>query len=226
MAKRYYLNIPDAEFDLWLENFISFVKSKAFPAGATPAAWTFIDADDFDEVKDAQTGWKTHYDAFLATPTKAKRQEKDDAKAAAKKIVGPFVQHNLYHKKITNGERVSAGVPVRDIIRTMHIVVTETVEFFFRLKNIREIEVHFKVSGSEGKGKPSGYKGAVIVWEVLDTPPVRPQELKHHALASKTPYLLTFDETQRGKTVYVALCWENNRANQGPWSEIHSAIVP
>ena len=35
-----------------------------------------------------------------------------------------------------------------------------------------------------------------------------------------------FDETERGKTVYVALTWQNERGIRGQWSDIKSAIVP
>ena len=226
MARRYYLDLPDAQFDLWLNNFVSFVQTKITMVGSTPPEWPFIDADDFEEVKNAQTDWKTHFTAFLASPTTSNRTGKDEAKARTKKVVGPFVQGNLYHKKITNAERISAGVPVRDIVRSVHIIVTELVDFFFRLKGIREIEVHFKVAGSDSKARPTGYTGAVIVWDVLDSPPARPQELKRHALATKSPHVLAFDESERGRVCYVAMCWENGRAIQGGWTEIYSAIVP
>jgi hypothetical protein len=30
----------------------------------------------------------------------------------------------------------------------------------------------------------------------------------------------------RGKKLYFALRWENTRGEKGPWSEIHSTIIP
>jgi hypothetical protein len=45
-------------------------------------------------------------------------------------------------------------------------------------------------------------------------------------MASRTPKSITFDETERGRTVYVALAWQNNRGNIGQWSEIQNAIIP
>ena len=47
-----------------------------------------------------------------------------------------------------------------------------------------------------------------------------------HTLASRTPYALEFAEAERGKTVYVALSWQNGRGNIGQWSEIQSAVIP
>ena len=85
-------------------------------------------------------------------------------------------------------------------------------------KNIVEYSAH--------KAKPTGYDGAVIVWGILDAPPTGPDDLVNHAMASRTPHVLTFEEAQRGKTVYICAAWQNERGNIGPWSEILNAIVP
>jgi len=39
---------------------------------------------------------------------------------------------------------------------------------------------------------------------VLDAPPKRPEDLNRHTLASRTPHIIRFDETERGKTVCAA----------------------
>jgi len=133
-----------------------------------------------------------------------------------------------YFKKppLTDPDFISLGLRLRDTIRTSHIDVHEIVEFELIVRNIREIIVNFWVKGSSNRAKPKGYDGAVIVWDVLDSPPARPDDLNRHTLASRTPYSLHFDETERGKTVYVALCWQNARGNIGQWSEIQSAVIP
>jgi hypothetical protein len=43
---------------------------------------------------------------------------------------------------------------------------------------------------------------------------------------TRTPYTFPFEYDQRGQTVYFALRWENTRGEKGPWSEIHSTIIP
>ncbi|MDR2586431.1 MAG: hypothetical protein LBC84_09510 [Prevotellaceae bacterium] len=45
-------------------------------------------------------------------------------------------------------------------------------------------------------------------------------------MASRRPFTLHFDETERGKTVQVALAWQNERGIRGAWSEYKSAIIP
>ncbi|MDR0606761.1 MAG: hypothetical protein LBG80_21020, partial [Bacteroidales bacterium] len=76
------------------------------------------------------------------------------------------------------------------------------------------------------KAKPYGCNGAVIAYAILDNPPRNQEELTHTVLATKTPYTMEFKEQERGKTVYIALRWQNTKGQLGPWSEIISTIIP
>jgi len=40
------------------------------------------------------------------------------------------------------------------------------------------------------------------------------------------PHVLTFDEDERGKSVYVCAAWQNGRGNIGGWSAIERGFVP
>jgi hypothetical protein len=42
----------------------------------------------------------------------------------------------------------------------------------------------------------------------------------------RTQHTLKFDETDRGKTVYIALQWQNERGITGQWSDIKSTVIP
>lgn len=121
---------------------------------------------------------------------------------------------------------ISLGLRPRDTIRTSHIEVTDLVEFVIVLRYIREINIDFWIKGASHKAKPANHDGAVIIWDVLEKPPVRHDELNRHILATRTPCSLHFAESERGKTAYIAACWQNNRGNTGQWSEIQSAIIP
>ncbi|MDR0695132.1 MAG: hypothetical protein LBF81_07535, partial [Prevotellaceae bacterium] len=65
-----------------------------------------------------------------------------------------------------------------------------------------------------------------IIYDVLDAPPAGVSALARNVLATRTPYILEFTDEERGKTVYVAICWQNEKGEKGPWSEIESAIIP
>jgi hypothetical protein len=45
-------------------------------------------------------------------------------------------------------------------------------------------------------------------------------------LRTRTPHVLEFTEPQRGQTVYLALRWQNEKGEKGPWSEIQSTVIP
>jgi hypothetical protein len=118
------------------------------------------------------------------------------------------------------------GLPLPDTIRTPHVNVTEEVDFVLEIQGIRQVHVRFWVKGKSSMAKPSGYDGAVVDWGIRDTTPAEPEDLTSHTMASRTPHTIQFTEEERGKTVYIALRWQNERGITGPWSDIKSTIVP
>ena len=119
------------------------------------------------------------------------------------------------------------GIRPPDIIRTPHIDVTEKVAVTIGPGNVREVVIHFWIEGMAHRAKPLGYDGAVIIWAVGNAPFTRIEDLTGgHTMASRTPHTLVFTDDQRGKTVSVALAWQNERGLTGEWSEILSTIIP
>jgi hypothetical protein len=121
---------------------------------------------------------------------------------------------------------VRLGLRPPDRIRTEHTIVNELVEFDLSLRGIREVVVNFWIKGADHRAKPAGYDGSVLVWDTLPAPPERPTDLAEHTMASRSPHIIEFDESDRGKTVYIALQWQNERGLTGPWSEMQTAVVP
>jgi hypothetical protein len=218
-----YVPANDNDFNLWFKNLNQYVGGKV--SGSNPE-WKHIPKEDSDGLNAAYLDWYTFYAPMLKPSTKADTVEKDKARKRAEKVIRPFVKQYLHFRPVTDGDRVNMGLPVYEETRTNHIEVKEIVEYMLKLRNIREIVVHFWVKGAANRAKPDGYEGALIIWDVLDKPPSRPEDLKRHTVASKTPYALRFDETERGKTMYICAAWQNRRSNVGQWSEIQSAIVP
>jgi hypothetical protein len=135
-------------------------------------------------------------------------------------------QRKFFSPPMLDSDWLRLGLRPRDTIRTPHVEVNEVVEFETKLREIREILVNFWVKGAAHKAKPAGYDGAVIIWDVLDSPPAEPHDLNRHTMASKTPHALEFTEEERGRTVYIAVAWQNERGIIGAWSEIQSAVIP
>jgi hypothetical protein len=91
---------------------------------------------------------------------------------------------------------------------------------------MRRITVHFRDHGSDSAAKPYGVHGAEIRWDVRDTPPTEVSDLTKSSFDTHTPHTLEFEESQRGKTVWFCLRWENSKGEKGPWGELINAIIP
>jgi len=218
-SHRDYVPRNPAQFNSFMRNLIDYVSQKF-------TAWGHIPQDRFDELEEAYGAFVAAFDATQGPHTPAQNLARTEAQAECTRILRAFVNQFLRFPPVTNVDRVEMGVPNHDTIRTDHKVVTEMVDFVIHLSSIRELVIDFWIQGADHKAKPHGYDGAVIIWDVRDTPPTNPDELVHHTMASRTPFTLHFEETERGKTVFVALCWQNERGITGAWSEFKSAIIP
>jgi len=216
--RRDYVPKNAQQFREFMENFLNYVNKNK-------TAWK-IPADRLAELSGSFDTFLDFLDAAVNLPTSANIHRRQDAQTVVVSQLRAFVNQFLRFDPVTDADRIEMGVPVRDTIRTDHFVVTETVDFVIHLSSIREIVVDFWQQGTVHKAKPKGYEGAVIIWGVADAPPENPEDLTHHIMASRRPFKLHFNEEDRGKTVYVALSWQNERGIKGPWSEYKTAIVP
>ena len=211
----------DSEFRSWADSFIS-------QCDANKAAWG-IPADAVTASRALCTAYATALDIALAPNTRGKAAvtAKNEAKKALRRDLTVFIAKYVDNNEaITPSIRDMLGLPAKDTTRSPIPAPTSYPEFFVKVKDIRTVEVHFKIMGSSHRGKPYGYNGAVIYYDVLDTPPADPSELRHSLLATKTPYPLTFTEAERGKRVYIALVWQNEKGQRGPFSQIEAAVIP
>jgi hypothetical protein len=90
----------------------------------------------------------------------------------------------------------------------------------------RLIISYFDKKSRKRKSKPEGQHGVEIRWAILLAPPADIDELRNSSFDTRSPFVLDFEESERGETVYVCLRWENTRGEKGPWSGIQSAIIP
>lgn len=213
--------IPHKEADLfrWVQDF-TYALAKNGARWQIPPAETAALVDKRDVFND-------YFNEMISSErTKTLTAKKNEAKKELVAAIRAMVRFRFNNPAITDTDRVIAGLPPRDRVRTPHESVEERVDFTLELRGVREILVDFWIFGETHKAKPQGYDGAVVIWDVLGTPPERPESLTRHTMASRTPYAIEFDETERGKTVYVALAWQNERGLTGQWSVIKSAVIP
>jgi len=220
-----YVPQNNADFNNWFKYLAQYVSQKT--SGAAPE-WDHILKRERDALDDAYIDWYTHYMPTLKPHTSDLTTARNEARARAEKVIRQFVRRNLYCDPVTNADRVNMALPLHDITRTGRTTVEEEAEWRFVVRGIRQLHYHFKVLGASGRAKPDGYS-CVIAYEVRDAdapPPERPEDLNRRANASRTPFTLTFDETERGKKVYSSLAWQNERKIMGKWSAIQWTYVP
>ena len=217
---RDYLPRNPLLFNAFVDNLTKYVAKNI-------KKWSLITMERFQVIVDAFTEFQKVYLPLSAHPlNKAQKEQVRQAQAACTASLRPFVNQFLKFPPVTDADRIEMGLPNHDTVRTLHIEVTALVDFAIKLRGIRELLIDFWVKGASNKAKPPNHYGVVIAWGILDEPPKDLRDLNRQSVASRTPHALSFTEAERGKTVYLALSWQNNRGNIGPWSEIQSAIVP
>ena len=224
-SRKNYVPRNHAEFDRWFNNLNMHVATKC--KGSKPD-WDHIIRRELDALDDAYADWHTSYTPTLKPHTSDITQKRDEARGRAEKVLRQFIQRHLYCEPVTNADRVYMELPLRDIIRSDHTSVDEEVEWIFEIRGIRQIHARFKVFGASARGKPERYT-CVVAYEIRDAsepPPERPEDLTRRVNASRTPCTITFDETERGKKVYMAMAWQNERKVLGKWSAIQWTYVP
>jgi hypothetical protein len=220
---KYYIPRTDGEFGLFFMNVMQYMGKKC---AGTPPPWPHIPKNDQDAFIAAYMAWDKAYTVTTKPHTPPETREKNRIKKASEKLLRDFIKQYLRFPPVTDEDRDNMGIPNYSGTRSTLGRPCERVEFSFRVRGIRQVQLDFRVQGSVNKAKPANYAGAVAVWDILDKAPEQPEDLNHYALASRTPYAIEFNEKERGKTVYVALCWENEKGQRGPWSEVQAAIVP
>ena len=133
----------------------------------------------------------------------------------------------LYNPNVTGEDRDSMGIRQPDHIHTAIPAPATQIEFFIRIIAPRILEIVFRDTNHSTYRIPYGYQGAIVYWAILDNPPSGGEELIHSVEATRSIFQMEpFAESDRGKTVYFALRWQNAKGQKGPWSDIQDAIIP
>jgi hypothetical protein len=180
---------------------------------------------EFSPAREAWTAaWAAYQNPAERTPLIT--FEKNEKRSAYEKLLRVLVANLEANTRVTDDDRRAMGIPVRKTTHTPVPVPTSYPEIRVDTATIRCLTVHFRDAGSASAAKPHGVHGAEICWAMLDSPPADIENLTNSSFDTHTPFTLQFKESERGKTVYLCLCWENTRGEKGPWSEIVSAIIP
>ncbi|MDR0561102.1 MAG: hypothetical protein LBG73_00240 [Spirochaetaceae bacterium] len=215
-----YIPRGDEQFLLWAKNLVAYVQPKltAFniPAAALPPIQTEL------------TNYETAFTAAI-DPNRGKVDvlNKNESRDALKTDIRACVKAYLaYNPAVTDADKEHMGLPLHDATRSSAPVPKTIPELELDSSVIRQISVHFRDAGSDKRGKPAHVHGVELRWALLDKPPQSVEDLTKSAFDTASPYTFKFDETQRGRALYICPCWENNKGEKGPYGEIVKAIIP
>jgi hypothetical protein len=217
-----YIPTKGAEFFNWQDDFVVYVTPRVGTWGIPGTVMTALNA--------AKTEYVKRYNAAknpeTRTPTAVLM--KDEALAAYVKEIRALVRIYLANgPAVTDEDRSNMGLSIHKSTRTPAPVAKNAPACKIDTGTICRLILYFYDEGKEKtKAKPPGQHGVEISWMISDVPVVDADDLVHSAFDTRTPFTLEFQGHERGKTVYLALRWENTRGEKGPWSVVQSAIIP
>jgi hypothetical protein len=161
-----------------------------------------------------------------ATRTALTVQAKNKAGVTLRTTVRQDVsQYLTYNPAVTDEDHKGLGIPIHSHEHHPSPIAKDPPHITALAAKLRQVEFDFGESETSKK-KPAGQHGAEIAWIIADAKPASVTELVRSSFDTHTPLLLTFDDPERGKTLWYAARWENTRGEKGIWSEIMSVVIP
>ena len=214
-----YIPTGDEAFLDWAKNLLAYTASHAAAWGIAEGKLTALQA---------LAAAYTEKLAAAQDPNRGKADvlAKNEARDALKAALRPFVKaHLAYNEEVSDEDKVELGLPLHNNKPSPVPPPSTHPEFDIGTAELRQLSVRFWDAGSTRRGKPAGVHGAEIRWDFHDAPPANIEELGKSEFDTASPHTLRFDESDRGKRVYICVQWENNKGEKGPWSEIVEAVI-
>jgi hypothetical protein len=215
-----YIPASDGGFLEWVKILFTYVVAHAAQWGIAADTWAHITPliDDYEaayaKATDPNRG---------KADVRAKNEARDALKAATRQYVREYLASNHL---ISNGERENMGLPVHDTkpTRAPRITVRPEMKVEFDKTQEHTLVVHDPVSRSAGK--PAHVAGFEIWRKVGGDAPATEADWQLVVQAPHSPYTLKYDLSESGLRAYYRVRWVNTRGVPGPWSDMHSAIIP
>jgi len=214
-----YIPGPDASFQAWQSNFVTYANANLAALGLTAADMTPITA--------AQTPWVNGFTAHIAAvnAAKAAKQTKDEARAAYVAAIRPLVRRLQASPQVSDAERASLGITVRQEPGPIGPPTTAPICSIECGNRLQQVLRFVDSATPTRKAKPAGALGVEIWNKVGTTPPTGESDLRFVAVDTNAPYVMNFDSADGGKTNYVWMRWVSPTGERGPWGEQAQATI-
>lgn len=215
-----YLPKPDADYQAWLTNFVTYANANLAALGLVAA--------DITPVTTTQTAFNTAFNANIAAQNAAQNAAaaKDTARANSELAVRTLVRRIQAVPTVTNAQRNSLGISERGTARTpVGAPTTRPILNVDTSQRLRHTVSFVDESTPTSKAKPDGTLGCEIWVKIGGTPPTDMSELQFLGLDTRTPYTAEYGGADAGKTAHYMARWVSTRSAPGPWSETASATI-
>jgi hypothetical protein len=218
----------DKAFDILFKRVSQYT---AIKTSGTPPDWDHIPSAASTGLYSAYADWYTFYAPTLKDPTKAETAAKNTARRRDEPVLRNFIQtwFRRFPEIVTLADLAAMGIPPVDKDRTPIGVPKTRPVFSIQVRGTRLLAIVFYDEATpDSNARPYGMNGAVVSFAISHDGKIitDQKQLTHTELATHTPYLLHFEEADRGKTVYIAMQWQNESGARGEFTEIQSAVIP
>jgi hypothetical protein len=160
-------------------------------------------------------------------------KQTEQALLDAEKVLMPLYVQMLgmayFNPLASNLDLDAMGFPTREEgKRKPAPVADEAPEITYEVMPRRVRVYYFKPNSKYRRGKPDGQHGVEILWGLFDASVsgVVLKDLTTSSFDTASPYTFEFSDVESGKRLFFALRWENTRGEKGPWSDVHTVVIP
>lgn len=215
-----YIPKADADFVIWLNNYLSFLGNNLEIFGVTQ--------EKFNEFSQFAALFQTDLEQQknAATAAKATTQKKDESRIIIESPIRNLSQLIQKNKEIPDNMKISLGLKVGSTAAPVtgppasrpSVSVDTGQRLQHTLSWVDEATPTTRL-------KPRGVLGAEIWVKVDGDSPKSEMDCRFLALDTSTPYIAVFGGDNAGKTAYYMLRWVNSKGEKGAWSTIISATI-
>jgi hypothetical protein len=214
-----YLPGPDAEYQAWVSNFVTYANANLAALGLVAA--------DMTPVTTAQTTFNTSFADHIAAKqaAQAAKQNKDEARGGLTAAIRPLVRRLQASSAVTDAERASLGITVPAEGGPIGPPATRPVGIVECGQRLQHTLRFVDENTPTRRAKPAGVLGCEIWMHVGTAPPAGETDLRFVAVDTAAPHVVNFTSADGGRTAYYWLRWVNPTGERGPWSEPVQASI-
>jgi hypothetical protein len=214
----------DRDFDIWGENLCELAVERT---GGPEPGWDHVPPQAVAKLTGTFAVWHAAYAVTLEPHTFIDTGTKNRARAAMDTEGRSFVNEYIRNSsEVSEADKARAGVFAR--AKRHRIEPPRSVPVLEPSAGTPgQIRVFYLDAVKGGRGLPKDVLGIEVLWAVLDHEPANTSELVHSSFGTRCPLILSFDEADRGKKIYMTGRWQIERGGKkGLTGEIASCFIP